>query len=348
MSGRKNKKRKIKNQAPKTKNRLGLIIVSLLIFFIVGLFAYNTINTSNKSNKRHNKTSQKFNNKSISSCEKSPLFPTKHGLKAPFAIDLRQGNMFKGLRIIEGKQNGKSMQLPSWDDFGFLGLYTLDDKGNIYTSPMPYVSIDINPPKDQNKILIVNSRTGIMTPFIELPSTNPPSAKNPFGVIGFEFDCTTKSLYATSLAGSSYKQESGKIFQINPSAKKILNTYDNLDVMGLVIHVGKKGRRLYLGLARKPEVFSVGLDETGNFMDDLRFEFSLKDVPGGSNVKAHRFIIKDNIMTIKAREFNFTLISSSVPMRSIYRYKYNNNTDKWVFIDLKSENPFAHLSNKLH
>jgi len=353
MSGKKTKANRAKKQKAQTKkssskNRIGLIIVAILILGIIGLISYNLSKSNDKTKSRkHSHSSITAQNKNIFSCKRSPLFPTKHGLKAPYAIDLRQGTDFKGLRIIEARKNGRFLQLPGWDRFGYLGLYCLDDKGNIYTSPLPYVSIDINPPKEQNKILKVDNRTGKMDVFMNLPSTKPPDAKNPFGVIGLEFDCTTKSIYATSVAGSTYKNEAGKIFQINPETKKILDTYDNLDAMGVTIFAGKSGRRLYIGLARKPEVYSIGLNEKGGFKDDLRFEFSLKDVNGGSDVKAHRMRIKDDIMTIKAREFSYSLISASVSMRTIYKYKYNADKDKWEFLELHSENPNAHLNNNL-
>ncbi len=353
MSGKKTKAKRAKNKkAPSkksgSKKRTGLFIVSILILGIIALIAFGLSKSKGeKKGKKHSNTSISQQNKVISSCKRSPLFPTKHGMKAPFAIDLRQGAEFRGLRIIEARRNGKYLQLPGWDKYGYLGLYTLDDKGNIYTSPMPYVSIDINPPKEQNKILKVDSRTGEMNVFMSLPFTKPPSPKNPFGVIGLEYDCTTKSLYIASIAGSTYKKEYGKVFQINPDTKKILDTYDNLDVMGVAIFAGKTGRRVYVGLARKPEVYSIGLDDKGGFKDDLRFEFSLKDVPGGADVKALRMRIKDNIMTLKSREFSYSLITASVSMRIIYTYKYNLEKDKWEFIELHSENPNAHLNNNL-
>jgi hypothetical protein len=242
-----------------------------------------------------------------------------------------------GLKIIVEKRNGKSLRLPEWNKFGFLGLYTLDNMGNIFTAPSPYVSIDINPPKEQNKILKVNGKTGEMTEFLRLPSKNPPTSKNPFGVIGLAFDCESQSLYATSIAGSTYKEESGKLFQINNIDKKILNTYDNIDVMGIAIFKGVSGKRIYLGLARKPEVYSIGLNENGSFKDDLRFEFSLIDVPGGGDYKTHRIKINNGVMTLKTREFSYTLIAASTTLRVIYTFKYNIENDKWEFIDIRNE-----------
>lgn len=341
MSGKKaklNKQKKEKKQPDiNNRKRIGLIIVALIIIAIIGAIAVNIIGNNSKSKhvKQHSKN---IDNISISKCLKTPYFPKRYGLKEPYAIDLRQGsNENMGLKIIEPKKNGKTIRLPSWNKFGFLGLYTLDAEGNIYTAPLPYVSIDINPPKEQNKILIVDSQKGEMKEFLRLPSKNIPTAKNPFGVIGLGFDCETNSLYATSVSGSTFSDESGKIFQINHKNKKILDTYSNIDVLGIAIFKGVSGKRMYIGLARKPEIYSIGLNESGGFNDDLKFEFSLLDVPGGGDYKAHRIKIKNNIMTLKAREFSYSLIAASTSLRVIYKFKYNNNTDKWEFIELNNE-----------
>jgi len=335
----KNIKAKKPKATPKKakKSKWLLAVVAILILAIAGIIAFGLIgdNSSSRS-KKHHKRIEAAGNKSIHSCKRTPAFALKYGLKYNIAIDLRQGNEFRGLRLIDIK-TGKSLRLPGWDSFGYLGLYTLDDKGNIYTSPVPYVSIDINPPKEQNKILIVDSKTGKMSEFMRLPSDNPPSPRNPFGVIGLAFDCETKSLYASSVAGSSFKNESGKVFQIDPQHKKILSTFDNHDVLGLAIFRGKSGKRMYMGMARKPEVYSVGLKDDGSFDDDFRYEFSLKDVPGGANLKAHRIKIKNGIMTLKAREFSYSLIAASNPMRTIYTFKYSPEKDKWEFVSLRAE-----------
>ncbi len=229
------------------------------------------------------------------------------------------------------------MKLPEWESFGYLGLYALDNLGNIYTSPFPYVSIDINPPAEQNKVLIVHSADGKMEEFIRLKSKNPPTPKNPFGVVGLAFDCDTKSLYATSLSGSTYKDESGAVYQISTENRKVLSKYEGLDVLGVGIFQAKYGKRLYMGVARKPEIYSIGLNDDGSFSDDIRFEFSLMDAPGGGLENAHRIVFKGNRMMLKARTFNYTLMIASDNLRTIYTYDYDVNSDKWNFVEAREE-----------
>jgi len=339
MANKNYKKNKIQNkkiQAPKPKQKktnLGLWIVSFLILIIIGLIIYGLLPD------RHSKMSQGdffTTNRAIVQCFKNPEFPQKFGYSPPYAIDLKQDMENKGLKIIEAN-TGRILKLPGWESFGFLGLYTRDQFGNIYTSPVPYVSIDINPPGEQNKILRVDNATGEMKEFVRLPSENPPTPANPFGVIGLNFDCETNSLYATSVAGSSPKKETGKIFQIDPTNGKTKDTYDNFDALGIALFVGNDGKRAYLGSARKPEIYSVGIDKEGGFENDLRFEFSLVDVPNGSFHKAHRIKIEDDIMILKTREFSYTLIAASEVMRTEYKFRYNRNKGVWEFEGLIDE-----------
>jgi hypothetical protein len=327
------KTKHIKKSKPKT-NKKGLYIVGFLIIAIVGIIIYGFL--SAKPSRAKNRQSMSAGNKALVDCTRNPSFPEKNGLKPPYAIDLKQDMQNKGLKIIEAS-TGKVLKLPGWDGFGYLGLYTMDNNGNIYTSPVPYISLDHNPPAEQNKILRVDDETGEMKEFVRLTSVNPPTQKNPYGVIGLGFDCETKSLYATSVAGSSYEKETGKVFQIDPQTGKILDTFDDFDALGIALFVGVDGKRAYFGYARKPEIYSVGINDKGGFKNDLRFEFSLVDVPNGSYNKAHRIKIEDDVMVLKTREFSYTLITASDVMRTVYKFRYNTDNAKWEFLELAEE-----------
>jgi hypothetical protein len=111
-----------------------------------------------------------------------------------------------------------------------------------------------------------------------------------------------------------------------------MDTYDGFDALGIAIYYGIDGKRAYIGHARRPEIHSVGIDEKGGFKNDRRLEFSLIDVPHGSFNKAHRIIIKDDIMTLKTREFSYTLIVASDVLRTNYYFQYNRETGKWEYL----------------
>ena len=327
------KTKKVVKGKPK-KKKTGLIAVAILIIALISIIIY--VFLPNKPSRAEGRKAMNSGNKAIVECIRNPAFPRKSGLQPPYAIDLKQDMYQKGMKIIEAK-TGRVLKLPSWESFGYLGLYTLDNNGNIYTSPLPYISINHNPPEEQNRVLRVDDATGEMIEFLRLPSVNPPTSRNPYGVIGLSFDCKTNSLYATSVAGSSFEKETGKVFQIDPFSREISNTYDDFDALGIALFVGIDGKRAYLGSARKPEVYSVGIDDDGGFEKDLRFEFSLVDVPNGSYTKAHRILINDDVMTLKTREFSYTLIAASEQMKTVYKFKYNRNNGNWEFFELTEE-----------
>ncbi len=263
-------------------------------------------------------------------CRKIPPLTKKHGMKEPLMIDLRQ-QAFEGLRIIEARENGKILQMEEWDDAGHLGPYTLDEEGNIYTAPVPYVSLEVNKQEDQNRIMKVDGKSGEMYEYIRFPYPTSFSHNNPYGVMGLTYDCQTKSIYASSLAGSDPDKEQGIIYQVNAKTKEIVSKLEGIDAIGINIFITKTGKRLYYGSAREPEVFSIALDEEGRFKGSPSFEFSLMAQKGGSADRAHRIrFSQNNGMEVKGIEFSYSLMAASDPLRNIYNFVYDRTKDDWI------------------
>jgi hypothetical protein len=262
-------------------------------------------------------------------CKVAPAFPKKFGLRMPYGVDLRQQG-YMGLAIIEGNPGGKTLRLPEWEQAGYLGPHAFDQSGNIYVAPTPNVNIDFNPPEKQNIVYIVESQTGEMKKLIELPWASPPTANNPFGLVGLTYDCDTESLYAASLAGSTFREEKGRIFRIDLKRRKVEDQLEGVDALGLGVFNGSSGKRLYFASARESEVYSIGLKDSGNFRDDKRLEFSLAAGSQGSFDKGHRIQFPGpDQMTVKAIEFSYSLIAASDPRRNIYSYVYDPQKDTW-------------------
>lgn len=262
-------------------------------------------------------------------CKVAPAFPKKFGLRMPYGVDLRQQG-YMGLAIIEGNPGGKTLRLPEWEQAGYLGPHAFDQNGNIYVAPTPNINIDFNPPEKQNIVYIVESQTGEMKKLIELPWASPPTANNPFGLVGLTYDCDTESLYAASLAGSTFREEKGRIFRIDLKSGKVADQLEGLDVLGLGVFNGSSGKRLYFASARASEVYSIGLKDSGNFRNDKRLEFSLAAGSQGAFDKGHRIQFSGpNQMTVKAIEFSYSLIAASDPRRNIYSYVYDPQQDAW-------------------
>lgn len=322
---------KKEHNRPKTKIPwlwIGLIIPLLIFTFVKGCQAGSK---SKKASKKIPVTQVKVPVGRVDACAKNPTFPIKNGLQPPFLIDLRQIST-PGLKIIEAKKDGKVLVLDGWGDEGTLGPYTLDENGVIYTAPIPFVNMHGQSPSHFNKLLSVDAETGKMSEFMHLPAAKPPTNENPYGILGMTYNCSDHSIYVASVAGSNAENEVGRIFHIDAKSKKILHTLDGFDAIGIGIFNMKSGKKMYMGHARSPEIFSIELDESGGFIGEPKFEFSLAALDGGSYDNAHRIrFLRGNIMKIKGIEFSFSLIAASDPQRNIYMFDYDDKNDTWKF-----------------
>lgn len=310
-----------------------LLIIGGIALFIGGLAFYFIQAGKKKQEARDHRRYIESMVGPVKQCAGISQFIVDQGIPVPALIDMRQVGYY-GMKILENRINGKEYAHPTWDDFGYLGLYTTDKQGNIYVTSVPHVSIDLNPVGEQNRILRVDSKTGVMAEYMQLPQAAESTNRNPFGAVGLHYDCDNDFIYVTSLAGSSMKEELGRIYQVDIQHKKILSQLDKVDALGVTTFNTMTGKRLIYGLARKPQVYSVALDEDGKISGEPKLEFSLLDQPGGADDKAHRIIFNADTMLIKANKFTYTLAAASDPDKNIYRFSYNRKEDKWEFMDV--------------
>lgn len=265
-------------------------------------------------------------------CRRGPRFTAALGFSPQASIGTAiQG--VKGLAIVDPTGNngqGSLYQHPTWDDAGYLGAWTYDRNGNVYAAPAPLVSLIENPPELQNKVHKVDSDSQIMAEWADLPAALPPSGANPYGVVGLAYDCATELLYASSLAGSTAGQEVGRLFVINLASGQVLDSRDGIDAMGIGVYNGAQSKRLYYGLTRKPEVWSIALDDEGRFMGESRFEFSLSGLPteGRQTVRRIRFGSGTDA-TLYLVNFNYTLQVAGERQETILAFVYDPFSDTW-------------------
>lgn len=219
----------------------------------------------------------------------------------------------------------------TWKSAGNLGQFTTDAAGNIYLVPVPLVSLELNPLAEQNKVQVIDGKTGRMREFIDLPAPRPIAADNPFGTIGLAYDCETNSLYVASLAGSSATEELGTVFQIDLARKAVASRLDGIDVLGLGVFNGASGKRLYLGSARRPEVLSVALDASGAITGEPRHELDLAalDLAATNRAQKIRFD-RDRRMLLKAVPFAYSLRVIGPDETALRVLRYDPARDRWV------------------
>ena len=254
--------------------------------------------------------------------EESAIMSTNETLKGLFIYD----------RPLEaGAPLTNVYQHPSWDDAGYLGTPVNDGFGNIYVAPAPRVNLYDNPPEQQNTIFKVDTDSGVMAEYITLPSAAPPSAENPFGIVGLAYDCDTESLYAASIAGSDRDTEIGVIYQIDLKTGEIRSQLNGVDGFGLGVFNRVLGKRLYFGLARKSEVWSVALDRDGQIKGKPRFEFSMAGWGPDGDDKARRIVFRRaDEMILRGSQFNFNLIAGTERLQTDYLLRYDPVQDLWL------------------
>jgi hypothetical protein len=217
-------------------------------------------------------------------------------------------------------------QHPSWAKFGWLAVFSI---------PAPKINVLENVPAEQNRVYKVDANTGEMKLFAELPPAPIKNLKetyeqNPYGTIGIAYDCDTRLLYVTSIAGSTRTQEVGRIFAIDAQTAQIKHTLDKTDAMGVHLHKRDGEKRLYYGLLREPEVWSIAVDAQGKPTGTPRFELSIEGMgPRGDDRVRKIGFTPQNEMILSAIEFSVNLVAPTEKQQSIYRFVFDAKTKKW-------------------
>jgi hypothetical protein len=269
-------------------------------------------------------------------CSSVSQFAEALGFAGGGAIDTR-ANFVKGVALRELDYQGtitRSYEHPSWSKAGYLGSYQRDQVGNIYLIPMPFISIYDNPPAKANTVYRIDTVTGAMAPLVNLPALGPPTAENVYGLMDIAYDCDTRSLYVSSVSGSTFEDPFGCIFRVDPYTKAVKSTLEGIDAFGIGVFNTAQGKRLFFGLAREPEIYSVGLDENGDFdTSDIRPEISLRDLGfhGDERARSITFQGQEQLL-VKTLQFDFNLVAPTETRPTILEYAYQPEQDDWQLV----------------
>lgn len=299
------------------------------VFGILGLFIIGAVAFYFYKNSGEKRTNRPLG--TVVGCQQIPAFV--RGLGFGNQVSLSTSDRFiQGLILVEGE---RKYQHPSWKSAGSLAPIQRDAQGNVYAAPAPWIDTLENKPDAQNKVYRVDANTQEMKEFVDLPKAKNPTAENPFGVLGLTFDCDTSSLYAASVSGSTRKETNGGIFQIDAKTGKIVSQKQGIDAIGLGVFNSAKGKRLYYGLARASEIWSIDLNDDGSFAGDSRKEFSFAEFGTRGDDKARRINFAQNAqgfeIIVFGIEFGFNLIAPSEKQETVYRFRYDMAKDKWIF-----------------
>lgn len=268
----------------------------------------------------------------VTECQKTPPFVASLGLSRNVALSTSERGR-AGLWLIEADGAKRRYQHPSWAAAGFLAPIERDREGNIFVAPAPTINTLLNPPAEQNTVWRVDGQTQQMAKFIALPQVAPTNEQNVFGALGLAYDCETASLYVASVFGSTRTAEHGRIYRVDTAKRSVESDLDNIDAFGLRVWRGATGKRLYYGLARRAEIWSVGLDSAGDFSGSPRLEISLASLGPRGDDKARRInFTPQQEMLVFGIEFDFNLIAPTEKQETIYRFRYQAASDSWAAV----------------
>jgi hypothetical protein len=265
----------------------------------------------------------------VTGCQRSPQFIAGLNFGSKAALSTAE-KARPGMWIIEGDRR---YQHPSWKNAGFLAPIERDAVGNIYVAPAPFINVLQNPPPEQNAVWRIDTRTQEMTKFVDLPHDVKLTEQNAFGTLDLAYDCETENLYVSSVFGSTRDKEQGKIYRIDTKTKQVSPVLENLDGFGLAVFNTQKGKRLFYALARRPEVWSVALNDDGSLAGPQRKEASLENLGPRGDDKARKIEFDSNgEMRLFGIEFNFNLIAPTEKQETVYRFRYNTQNDSWEYL----------------
>ncbi len=271
-------------------------------------------------------------------CKRMPIFVQKMGYPVNASFFSTTDERRMGLLLKQSSQANnpnaqivKEYQHPSWQKGGWLAPIVLDEQGNIFVAPAPFINMLNNPNSNRNTIYKIDTKTGEMNEWLKLPTPDS-TIQNPFGIIGMIYLCETKTLYVSTLAGSDRQNERGGIYAINTESKKIEDKITGVDAMGMGISYIEGKRKLYYGTGRSSDIFSITLSNKGTFSSSSEKVFTIQNLGVRGDDKVRRIFTNANGNLIVAGfEFNYNLIAPREKQETQYTFQYDEEEKKWEY-----------------
>jgi len=260
-----------------------------------------------------------------STCARPPQFLQQINIPQPVVIDLSQ-KVYKGIAFHYGEKFSKVLHPKIWEQYEYYSTYTVDEKGNIFLIPTPFISITPTTFNLQKNIYQLDTKTGKISIFIHFDDVIP-SAQNPYGLNAVTYDCENKSLWVAAIDKSNYQAEKGRIYHINIKDKEVQSQIDNVDVLSMNIIKTSKGKFLLMGSARDNALYAYHLSDVNKKYKRIK----ILELPL-ANERIRKINIKsNNLLELQSLPFSYSLIAqSSKKERTFYTAKWNKVKNRWV------------------
>ncbi len=303
------------------------VILSIIVIVIAGYVVFN---------KKHTRTMAVVPKVPVHSigtfgvqktCARPPQFLKRLKIPQPVMIDLSQ-KQYKGIALHYGKQFKQTLHPKQWEQYAYFSTYTLDEQGNLYLVPMPFISIRPTTFNLQKNIYKLDTKTGKLSIFMHFDDVTP-SANNPYGLNAIVYDCDDHTLWVAAIDESDYEKQKGVIYHINPNTKEILQKVEGFDVLSMTIVKSKQGKYLLVGSAKDNGVYAYAMLQKENKFNSIK----LFDLPLPNERIRKIKVIGNNILEIQSIPFSYSLVAqSSKEDRTFYTAKWDKIDRKWIVI----------------
>lgn len=258
-------------------------------------------------------------------CSIQPPFLSRLKIPQPIAIDLSQ-DRYRGLAFLFGQRLSRAIHLKAWERFDYFSGYVLDQKGNMYLTPMPYISVKPKTFDLQKNIYKLEGNSGKLSIWMSLDEVKAGST-NPFGIIAIAYDCDDDTLWVAAIDETDYTTQRGIIYHIDIKQKKILQRVKRIDALSLKLLHTQRGKYLLLGSARENTLCAFSVKE-GKLSAVSHKIFSLPD----ANEHVRKIMVRGhNHLEIQTIPFAYTLLAQTAQqgVRSTYDAFWDVNTAQW-------------------
>ncbi len=258
------------------------------------------------------------------SCARPPQFLSRMHIPQPVMIDLSQ-KRFKGIALLYGKGFKKVLHPKQWEQYAHFGTYAVDEKGNVYLVPIPFISIHPDTFNLQKNIYKLDSKSGKLSVLMHFEGIVP-SSKNPYGLNTIAYDCDSRTLWAAAIDKSDYSTQQGVIYHIDPKSRKILQKIKGVDVLSMALVRTSLGKFLLVGSARDNGLYAYPLKKDRLLPKPVRL-LTLPD----PNEHIRKIKIKgNNTLELQSIPFTYALIARSDRKdRMYYRVTWNREKKQW-------------------
>jgi hypothetical protein len=262
------------------------------------------------------------------SCARNPAFLKQLKVTQPVTIDLSQ-QQFKGLAFLYGSNLSKVIHPKAWETFEHFSTYALDELGNAYLAPMPFISIKPTTFNLQKNIYKLDSKTGKLEIFMNLDDVHP-TASNPYGIISLVYDCDDHTLWVSAIDESDYREQKGVIYHIDVKSKRVLQKVEGFDALTMTLLKSEKRKFLLAGSARENALYAYTIEQ-GKLASQPK---KLLELPTAEEHIRKIKVRAKNLLDLQTIPFSYTLIAetSANNERNHYDAKWDALTSTWYLV----------------